>query len=461
MKNLQAPILQGLLSIQKQDKYRFHMPGHKGKFLELYKPLIDNLLALDFTEINGTDDLYNSNDILKNGLDLLTKERKSKKSFYLTNGTTVGILASIIALTEKNDYILISKDCHKSVYNAIELNSLNPIILENKVENSGLVYPIEENTLLEKLKKYPETKMVVISRPNYYGLCSNIENLATYCKDNKIYLLIDEAHGSHFSYHENLPTSSMELGAHISVNSFHKTLPALTQCSVLNLNYNLTDYEIMKILNMVEKLQTSSPSYLLMSSIDLARAYMEENGHDKLKTLEKNINEFYKSIKNLNWIKQPKYPSLYTKDFTRILLETTIPAVNVQKYLEKNNIYIEMIGEKLLVLITSIVDSKSDFEYLSNILNKYSPKENLVIQSPVNSDSSKSFSDGEIVDLNKSLGKTLKENIIIYPPGSVYLKAGEKITQENIDYINKLLQSGIKVYTDFNKDINFLYVSLD
>ncbi|WP_100065922.1 aminotransferase class I/II-fold pyridoxal phosphate-dependent enzyme [Miniphocaeibacter massiliensis] len=461
MKKLQAPVLQGLLFKQKQAKYRFHMPGHKGKLLEIYKPLVENLLALDFTEINGTDDLYNATGILKEGLKLLTKDRKSKNSFYLTNGTTVGILASIIALTNNGDSILMAKDCHKSVYNAVELNKLNPIIIENEIAGSGLVYPINENTILKALEKNQGIKMVVFSRPNYYGLCNDIDNLSKYCTKNNIYLLIDEAHGSHFSYSSKLPKSAMELGAHISVNSFHKTMPAFTQSSVLNLNENLTDYECAKILNTVEKLQTSSPSYLLMSSIDIARAYMEEFGEEKLKALKENIEYFYSEIENLNWLKVPIYPTKYTKDYSRIILETKVPAINVQNYLEKNNIYIEMISKNILVLITSTEDTKEDFKYLAKILNEFEPNNINIIKKSENTSSNITPLDGELIELANSSGKTLKENIIIYPPGSVYLKSGDKISQKDITYINTLLESGINIYTDFNKNINFLYVAID
>ena len=252
MNNNMSPVLQGLLYMKEKDKFRFHMPGHKGKFLEFYKPLVDNLISLDFTEINGTDDLYNSSSIIKEALNLLTIERNSKYSFFLTNGTTVGILATIMALTKENDYILIPKDSHKSVYNAIELNNLNPIIVENNIAPSGLVYPIDEDILLSILKKNKNIKMVILSRPNYYGLCTKIDRLSSYCEENNIILFIDEAHGSHLQYHRNFPKNALSLGAHISVNSFHKTLPSFTQTSIINFGHNLSIINMMKVLNYIE-----------------------------------------------------------------------------------------------------------------------------------------------------------------------------------------------------------------
>ena len=447
-----SPVLQGLLNIQKKDIYRFHMPGHKGKALEIYEPLINNLLKLDFTEINGTDDLYNPTCILKEGLNLLTEDRDSKRSLYLTNGTTVGILASIMALTNKGDKILIAKDCHKSVYNAIEIKELNPIIIENKIEDSGLVLPISEEIFLNNLKEDKNIKMVVLTRPNYYGLCENIERLADYCNENNIYLLIDEAHGSHFKYHEDLPDSAMKLGAHISVNSFHKTMISFTQTSVLNLNSNLSDHDCSSVLTMVEKLQTSSPSYLFISSIDISRHYMENFGKEKLNILKDNINSFYKSISSLKWIKVPDISNKIYKDFTRIILETSIPAKNVQEYLEKKNIYIEMISKNILVLICTTEDEEDDFKYLSKVLNEMDIEKISDLEK---------IDESFFISLEKAEGKKLNENIIIYPPGSIYLKKGDVILKENIEYIKELLSNGINVYTDFNKDIYNLNVSID
>ena len=456
MNNIKSPILQGLFLVKNKDSIRFHMPGHKGKDLDYFKPLVENLFSLDFTEINGTDDLYNSSSIIKEAIELLTNERKSKYSFFLTNGTTVGILASILALTKQADQILIPKDSHKSVYNAIELNKLHPIIIDNIVADSGLIYPIDEDILLKTLKENTSIRMVVLSRPNYYGLCSKIDKIASYCYDNNIILLIDEAHGSHLAYHNNFPKNGLSQGASITVNSFHKTLSSFTQTSVINFGENISIVDMAKVLNYIEKLQSSSPSYLMLASLDLTRAYIEENGLSGYKALEENILDFYQSISHLSWIKIPKYPNIYDKDFSRIILETSIPAIFVQQYLEDNNIFIEMISKNILVLISSIEDTKEDFTKLSTVLNRFDPSLNYDLKKT--SKNENFIRNNNTLPLYECEGKVLHENIIIYPPGYYYLKIGDIITLENINYIDDLLNSGINVYTDLNKDIYNLYV---
>ncbi|MDO5018687.1 MAG: aminotransferase class I/II-fold pyridoxal phosphate-dependent enzyme [Lagierella massiliensis] len=455
MKNYNTPIVRGLLNLKEKDAIRFHMPGHKGRSYEAIKPLIDNLLQLDFTEIDGSDDLYNPNGIIKESLSLLGNERGSKRSFYLTSGTTVGILAGIMGLTSQGDKILITKNCHKSVYNAIELNRLVPIILEHEPLDSGLEIPISQEIFISKLKEQKDIKMVVLSRPNYFGLSKNIKDLIEYCKENHIYLFIDEAHGSHLRYHEDLTDDAMTLGASLSVNSFHKTLPSLTQSSVINFNQQMSDIDISKVLSMIEKLQSSSPSYLLMASLEISSAFMKECGNKKLKELKSHVDEFNNSVQKLDFLKVITSNHLMEHDFTRIVLETDFPALYLKNHLENNGIFVEMITRNILVLIATVMDEKSDFITLSKSIKSFNLKKYLDVSKykrfPDTYDISK-------ISFNHAEGKTLKENIIIYPPGTIYLKKGDVITKKDIDYLTSLIEDGIHVFTDFNKNLNNLYV---
>lgn len=460
-KNLYTPVLEGLFKHRDKSEISFHMPGHKGKYIDEYKVLQENLLSFDVTELDDTDDLYNPEGFLKDALQKLSQERKSMQSIFLTNGTTVGILSSIMALTNINDKILIEEGCHKSVYNAIELNKLNPIILSTDYDENKIPLPTSEKRLLNSLYENPDTVAVVLSRPNYYGLCGNIENLAKYCLDNSIYLIIDEAHGSHLSYNENLPKSAMELNASISVNSFHKTLPAFTQTSVLNLSKNLSSYDRKKVLAMVEKLQSSSPSYLMMASIDIARAYIEVNGLNKLKELEKNIKDFTKNIDTLEDISIFKDFKGYEYDFTRPVLIYENPK-ELELYLQENKIYIEMIGENSLVLVSTLMDEKSDFDRLFYALKSFK-KTNLKVDTDYNQENLKiiNVENGLLVPLSKSEGYILNENIVPYPPGNVYLKKGDKINKDNIIYLENLINKGIHIYKDFYKNTNYIFCKKD
>ena len=459
MTKLNTPILTGLMELKEIDKIRFHMPGHKGKAHELYKPIMENMLKIDFTEVNGADNLYNTNGIIEESLKLLAEERGSKKSFFLTNGTTVGILAGIMGLTTPGEKVLMARNCHKSVYNAIELNKLTPVILDHEKTETGLEIPIKQERFVEKLKGDKEIKMVILSRPNYFGLSENIDVLAEYCKENKVYLFVDEAHGSHLKYHDSLTKDAMTLGASLSVNSFHKTLPSLTQTSIINFNHHMDDKEIASVLSMMEKLQTSSPSYILMMALELSRAYMEVYGRYKMKELKGYIEDFYKSIKDIDFISFPSFREGLEQDFSRVILETKFPSIYLRKHLEEKGIFIEMITKNIMVLITSPMDEREDFLALAEAIKSFNMKDYEVADSDFESGE---ISDENTVSLRHSTGRTLKENIIIYPPGNIYLKKGDIIKEDDASYLLGLIENGVKVYTDFNKDLNNLCVeSLD
>lgn len=455
MTKLNTPILSGLMKLKDKDKIRFHMPGHKAHANELYKPIIDNLLQLDFTEIDGADNLYNTNGIIEESLKLLTKERGSKKSFYLTNGTTVGILAGIMALTNHKDKVLLARNCHKSVYNAIELNELVPIILEHEKTDTGLEIPIAEEEFLKVLKKDRDIKMVILSRPNYFGLSRDIKELAKYCTENDVYLFVDEAHGSHLKYHEDLTINAMELGASLSVNSFHKTLPSLTQTSVINFGHHMSDEDIAKVLSMLEKLQTSSPSYIFMMSLELASAYMAEHGEERFEKLKSYVDDFYKSIEDLDFVFYPNFSKDLEQDFSRVILQTTSPSIYLRHHLEHHGIFIEMITKNIMVLITSPMDREEDFKALSKAIRSFNMND---YKDFITHEDIDSVSENNRVSLRNAEGRKLKENIIIYPPGNIYLKKGDVIKGEDISYLMDLFENGVKVFTDFSKNLNNLYV---
>lgn len=455
-KKLDTPVLDGLIAHRNMSNTSFHMPGHKGKYIKEYEILKENLLDFDVTELDDTDDLYNAEGFLKKALLALSDERKSKQSIFLTNGSTVGILSSIMGLANEKDLVLMEEACHKSVYNAVNLKNLQSIIIKTKYDENKIPLPTTENILIENINNNPNIKFVVISRPNYYGLSMDITNLSKICKMKNIYLIVDEAHGSHLSYSDKNTKSAMELGASVSINSFHKTLPAFTQTSVLNLSDNLTDFERRKILSMVEKLQSSSPSYLLMASIDIARSYIKNYGDEKLDILFDNISDFSKKVDTLNNISIYKNFSGFSHDFTRPVLICNNPK-DLEIHLQNNNIFIEMIGEKSLVLVSTLMDEKADFENLFSALSTY--KEKSIINTNYNQKDLNilTLDKGVLVPLSKSENYISLENIIPYPPGNIYIKKGDKITKENILHLESLINSHIHIYKDFYKDINYIF----
>ncbi|HCX04342.1 MAG TPA: arginine / lysine / ornithine decarboxylase, partial [Clostridiales bacterium] len=261
----------GLLKAAEKDSYRYHMPGHKGK-KDIFGDFEKNIVGIDFTEVEGTDNLHNPQGIIKDLQKRLSEIYGTRKTYVLINGSTVGLQSAILSQTVPKDKIIIQRDCHKAVYNSIILGDLNQeYIWTNFNKDIGIKEPVNIDSF-EKQIKNSGVKVVVVTYPTYYGICSDIEKIAQITHDNNALLIVDEAHGAHLKFSKKLPKPAEELGADIVVQSLHKTLPAFTQTSALHVCSDRVD--IQRLESFLKMLQSSSPSYVLMASVDKALDYM-------------------------------------------------------------------------------------------------------------------------------------------------------------------------------------------
>lgn len=403
--------------INRKEKVRFHMPGHKGKMLEGMNDFLENILKIDVTELSDTDDLYHANNIIAEGRNNLALFSHAKSSMYLVNGSTSGIVASIMSVLDENDKILVEKNCHKSVINGVRLARGESV----EIDCDGVC---EQEVLIENLKKDSSIKAVLITRPNYYGIYQPIEKLVEYCHKNNIKIIVDEAHGTHFAL-ECFDKNAMQLGCDISINSYHKTMPAFTQTAAIN--FNCEDELIDKTMSNLQMIMTSSPSYIFMTSVEYAVNYCTKN-ENKYAELKEIIDWFYSEIESLDFIRKAPIQKNCKRDFTRIVLECDNPS-DVNEHLIKNGIYIEMIDDKNLVLISTIADEKKDFEILLEALRSYEK-----------SDSTKIYKTYDYL-----LNKKITNDIVIYPPGKIFAKKNSTINQEQIDELNDLSSKGVNI----------------
>lgn len=403
--------------INRKEKVSFHMPGHKGKMLEGMNNFLENILKIDVTELSDTDDLYHANNIIAEGRNNLALFSHAKSSMYLVNGSTSGIVASIMSVLDENDKILVEKNCHKSVINGVRLARGESV----EIDCDGVC---EQKVLIENLKKDSSIKAVLITRPNYYGIYQPIEKLVTYCHKNNIKIIVDEAHGTHFAL-DCFDKNAMQLGCDISINSYHKTMPAFTQTAAIN--FNCEDELIDKTMSNLQMIMTSSPSYIFMTSVEYAVNYCTkyENKYAELKSI---IDWFYSEIEGLDFIRKAPIQKNCKRDFTRIVLECDNPS-DVNEHLIKNGIYIEMIDDKNLVLISTIADDKKDFEILLEALRSYEK-----------SDSTKIYKTYDYL-----LNKKIINDIVIYPPGKIFAKKNSTINQEQIDELNDLSSKSVNI----------------
>lgn len=403
--------------INRKEKVSFHMPGHKGKMLEGMNDFLENILKIDVTELSDTDDLYHANNIIAEGRNNLALFSHAKSSMYLVNGSTSGIVASIMSVLDENDKILVEKNCHKSVINGVRLARGESV----EIDCDGVC---EQEILIENLKKDSSIKAVLITRPNYYGIYQPIEKLVTYCQENNIKIIVDEAHGTHFAL-ECFDKNAMQLGCDISINSYHKTMPAFTQTAAIN--FNCEDELIDKTISNLQMIMTSSPSYIFMTSVEYAVNYCTKY-ESKYAELKEIIDWFYSEIEGLDFIRKAPIQKNCKRDFTRIVLECDNPS-DVNEHLIRKGIYIEMIDDKNLVLISTIADEKKDFEILLEALRSYEK-----------SDSTKIYKTYDYL-----LNKKITNDIVIYPPGKIFAKKNSTINQEQIDELNDLSSKGVNI----------------
>ncbi len=455
---METPIFDELKKLKDKNPISFHTPGHKGKnTLANWKEYIPQI---DITELPGMDNLHDPRGIIKESQSLAAKTFGAKDTLYSINGTTGGIYIALGTITSPGDKILIQRNSHKSIYNGAILNRLDiEYVYPNYNEKYGIFTGIEPGTIEKKLKEDLKIKAVVLTYPNYYGICPNIKRIAEIVHKYDKILLIDEAHGSHFAFSEKLPISALEGGTDITVQSIHKTLPSFTQTSMIHVGTDRVNIEKLKTISSLY--QTTSPSYLFMASLEIARAYMEGEGKVRL---EKNIERIHKLIKRLREIPRVSVftgdeedKTIFDKDITKILFKIDgITGPEVSSLLRENyNIYLEMEDYQYCLALTSPMNDGRDFEVLIKGIEGIAKNTFYQEVNHINMDMPEPkiglpiyeafYSKKKTLDLKDSIGKLSASFITPYPPGIPLICPGELIREELIEYIGFLMDKGIEI----------------
>lgn len=452
-------LYQKLEEYSKKDIVPLHMPGHKRNTKMLGTQLPYNI---DITEIDGFDDLHHADGIIKNIQEKAKRIYNTRKSFILINGTTCGILAGIRSFVKKNDKILVARNCHKSVYHAIELNELKPIYVMPKTNEDGINLGITPKEVRNKIKENPDVKLVVLTSPTYEGIISNIKEIVKICHENKIPVLVDEAHGAHLKFmNKTKELSAVDAGADIVVQSVHKTLPALTQTSLLHINGNMVNEE--KLKHELSIFETSSPSYILMASIENCLDFLQQN-ENMFEKYEENLEYFYsktKEIKKLEILKN-KLTDQYFDDGKIVIIttKTNITGKELSEILRKKyKIELEMSSVNYAIAMTSVCDSKENVERLINALIDIDAKLEIQKMPKYEFENilpiiSKSIYEAEKedkfvkIDYRKVEGRISKEYMWVYPPGIPIITPGEIISKDIINLLEQISEAGLEIRTD-------------
>jgi arginine/lysine/ornithine decarboxylase len=480
------PILEGVLKYVKENNILFCMPGHKGgkgfEDTSIGKEFVENFMKFDITEVEGVDNLHNAEGIIKDASNLLSRFYGSKKSYFLVNGSTSGNMAMIFSSFNEGDKVIVERNCHRSIFNAIIMRKLKPVYVKNIIsERLNAPIAIDLEHFLQVLEDNDDAKGIVVTYPNYYGICSNLEFIIDKAKKHGMKVLVDSAHGAHFGVNDNLPKSAIKLGADMVVTSTHKTLSSLTQTAYLHVN---DGQDIDKVDFYVSAFLSTSPSYLFLCSMDYARFYLESYGeveYEKLLNIASYYRDKINEIKGIHIIGIEDIINLNAEikryrnennDLNYVWnLDATRYVINLNKeydgnlllsYLRRFGIQAEMSDISNVVLIFSPFSEEEEFKRLYEILKKCNlndlkKKELSLVQYDIPKAKIMPYEvidkEKEFVKLEDCLGRISAENIVPYPPGIPILAMGELIDKESLDIIKYYKNNGTDILGIQNDEI--------
>lgn len=497
-----------LLQYGRSDYYPYHMPGHKrsqdaGAMARYY--------GIDITEIDSFDDLHHAEGILRDAQYRANRlyGKEGTETFYLINGSTCGVLASVLTAAEKGKEILIARNCHKSVYHAailqeLELHCYYPPLLKAY----GICAGIDAREIDRLLAEYPECKAVVITSPTYEGILSDIGTVADVVHERDKILIVDEAHGAHLGLHESMPAGALAQGADLVIHSLHKTLPSMTQTALLHVQGERVNRG--KLRRYLAMLQTSSPSYVLMASMDSCICYMEEQGANRYAFMKEQYELFCKKVEecryikigNIEYTKRTKKDNSTEKESDEIKSEYCTAGWDIGKLVicakdnvingqqlydmlrEDYHLQMEMAAENYVLAIMTIMDTEEGWHRLADALLQIDgrieagvitcrsceqaqeeacglDKEDQGRFADVRAEMSERqcgnasgsrmaiarafLGEQEQIPLAESVGKISAGFVNLYPPGIPLIVPGETVSDELIMQIQRSMRTGLTV----------------
>ena len=460
-----TPLLDEVLKYKKEENLIFSMPGNKcGKvFLKdnIGKEFVDTMGYLDITEVDPLDNLHAPEGIILEAQQLLAKTYGVKKAYFMVNGSTGGNLCSIFAAFNEGDEVLVERNCHKSIYNGLILRKLKVKYIEPLIdEKLGIFLPPDKKNIYDAIEQCENLKGIILTYPSYFGITYDIEEVLLDLKKRGLKIVVDSAHGAHFIANNKLPKAIYGIPDYV-VLSAHKTLPALTQGSYLLSNTDDNDVEFY-----LNTFMTTSPSYLIMSSLDYARYYLDEYGYDEYERLINKAEKYRSIINSLNKVHIISKEDLaedYDIDKSRYIVTVSkeYSGHKLLEYLRRQGIQCEMSFASGVVLLLSPINDDDDFKKL---LKSF---ENLQLKDIRQDNYSKYYSfipkkvlepyevfkkECKYIKINEADKNIACEAIIPYPPGIPLLCPGEVITKEAIDIIDDYISNNRSVIGIKNKE---------
>lgn len=420
-------------------------------------PEMRSALPYDLTEVTGLDDLHYPEEGIQEAQQLLAEAYGADQSFFLVNGSTVGNLAMVYAACQEGDTVIVQRNAHKSIFHALELAKARPVYVapewdEESLTASGVAFA----DITAAVMAYPEAAAVILTYPNYYGMATaGLKETIAFCQSQGMAVLVDEAHGAHFQIGDPFPASSLAYGADVVVQSAHKTLPAMTMGSFLHIQGDLVNRE--KIKKYLRMLQSSSPSYLIMASLDDARAFVQTYSQPDIRYFKDKRKQFIRGLKSI-----PRLEVFESDDPLKLMLRVEgYNGFQLKTQLEKAGIHAELADPYQVLLIMPLLKQIHAYPFAEvrkrvkeaiRELDQY-PGDALAVKMPIQQaisvpDISYAQMDTEArewIPYTASVGRISAGMVVPYPPGIPLIVPGEKWTLEKLEGLADYLATGAQI----------------
>ncbi len=482
---MEQPILSGLTAYNTEGCYPWHMPGHKRRLNTIFPDIVENPFSIDVTEVGDLDEFHDPHGIISEAMNRAAEVYGSHKSYYLVNGSTCGIMAALSAVCRPGDKLIVARNCHKSVYNAIRLLQLRPIyIMPEWNEELGMFGGVSPEQVRKMVKQYTDAKCVVLVSPTYEGVVSDVEKIAKIVHKAGVPLIVDEAHGAHFEFmsnvnetisttnYKNIPNPAIRLGADIVIESLHKTLPAMTQCAILHEKSNIVDTE--RLEEYLSIYQSTSPSYVFLATTE---ACIEKMNYERdglfiiYKELLSEYRKRFAQLSHIHLVEESDFKKQsacgyddgklvfsvkdcgYERDGEIIAMTGTKLGTILQ---EEYGQMMEMAAGNYVIAMTSVADSKEAFESLYLAMESIDAQLTDVEQSadtilyktlPEHKMNIAEAREHKRVDIpfEDAIGKISGSYIYVYPPGIPIVTPGEVLSLGVMQEIKAAMDSDLNI----------------
>lgn len=477
------PFLESLIVERNRWQTSFHMPGHKGR-MELHPMLLDllggNPLSADLVEINGIIDyLHSPRGALREAQELAAAAYSADHTFFLINGSTVGNEGAVMSVSSAGQKVIMARASHRSVYGGVVLSGAMPVYIEPDYHPQvGFPLAVRASVIEGLFQQHDHVAAVHITSPNYYGVLSDTAAIAAIAHSHQAALLVDEAHGSHLNFHEKLPASATTLGADMVIQSTHKTQGALTQASMLHCNLS-PRINLARVGQVLSLLQTSSPSSILLATLDAARMQMATQGRALLATIIERSHHAREQICQIDglWCYGDDLigtSGIYAYDPTKLIIRVTdagysgFEAARILR--DEYRIDCEFSDLRQVICSVTIGDTQESIDKLIAALRVMASQKRapMAVGEEVAppqglpqlqlSPREAYFAASRPVAIQDAVGKVVAENVIPYPPGIPLLVPGEVMEQRHLDYLHYIVSKGSAVVGMEDKSLRTLRI---